>query len=719
MQRNGNTLLVDINDIWQTLKVKFTVLHTQIHGTQTIRLTGSIPELGNWNKVNPLALHPEIAHSHDELIPYSITINIKVPEDNKAYAIRYSYSLWEDNTTAEWERDPARTLEILPSEDYFGQLGQQHSHQFMNTSKVFFVNGMIDKHDGFFHRDFVVCQVGNLNVFAGPYPIKTSEIQKLRDIGVDSVINLQTHDEMHEMGINWQNQMLEYKENGITTAMHYPCSNVDSDYKDKVFNAAQYLHSLVDKQNKKVFIHCASGLIRSPTVVLTYLCIFKRVKQWKSVPKSRDFITESCSQSMPNIQLVERIVAEKRDFQDKQIDLHTEKDRKRQEIIRRHDQKARILKELQLEKEDRHRREIERQRMLAQRRKDHADEQARLDRESQHKMNQYRNQIEEMVNQRQNRIISEQNRLINLRNKIEGDHQQHKRELQQRREAFLAEFRRQKGILEHEIEEARRRRDDAQRRLNQTKEELQQQRLEHQQRVNELNGEIQRMQEALVELERQYENEKNDIIANGEAELEELRRQIEEYEQMIRDHNNKDRELNAEEIERQCDELFGNQAPIEFRPQKGNELDKRIAQIIEQENVRIPVIQIKDELYFIGAVKANCYLRSDNVIVRVGGGQYNFEEWVPFNHRIFERTIVINMINSGETMEWVLDQMIQEKKIKAVMYPLTKQTTGRVSSPEREKNQSPRRRDDGSPARFTEKSPRRAQTNRASTFKGV
>ncbi len=70
---------------------------------------------------------------------------------------------------------------------------------------------------------------------------------------------------------------------------------------------------------------------------------------------------------------------------------------------------------------------------------------------------------------------------------------------------------------------------------------------------------------------------------------------------MIRDHNNKDRELNSEEIERQCDELFGNQSPIEFRPQKGNELDRRINLLIQQENIRIPIIQIRDELYFIGA----------------------------------------------------------------------------------------------------------------------
>jgi len=152
--------------------------------------------------------------------------------------------------------------------------------------------------------------------------------------------------------------------------------------------------------------------------------------------------------------------------------------------------------------------------------------------------------------------------------------------------------------------------------------------------------------------------------------------------------------------------LFGSYTPIKFRPNTKNELDVRIGELIEQENIRIPVIFMSPGLYFIGSMKVSCILKSGNVIVRVGGGQYNFEEWVPFNHRIFERNIVINMINSGQTMEWVLDQLISGNKIKAVLYPLSRQTTGVISSPEREKN-SPRRRDDSSPSRFTEKSPGR------------
>jgi len=33
MNRQGNIINVDICDIWQTLKVKFTVLHTKLYGT--------------------------------------------------------------------------------------------------------------------------------------------------------------------------------------------------------------------------------------------------------------------------------------------------------------------------------------------------------------------------------------------------------------------------------------------------------------------------------------------------------------------------------------------------------------------------------------------------------------------------------------------------------------------------------------------------------------
>lgn len=205
VSKQGNTVHIGINDKWKVMRVKFTVEHAQLFGTQSIRITGDIPELGNWNKTNPIMLHPELTgrSASDDLVPYSVIIDFAVPVLNSNFTIRYSYSLWEDNTNAEWEREPARTLEILPSQGYTGQLRENNTHQFVNTSKVFFVNGMIDKMDGFFHRDFVISQVGHLNITFGPYPLTASEIQDLKNHDISAVINLQSNDEMAEMGVNW------------------------------------------------------------------------------------------------------------------------------------------------------------------------------------------------------------------------------------------------------------------------------------------------------------------------------------------------------------------------------------------------------------------------------------------------------------------------------------------------------------------------------------
>lgn len=94
---------------------------------------------------------------------------------------------------------------------------------------------------------------------------------------------------------------------------------------------------MVNKNNLKVFIHCSSGLVRSPTVVLAYLSIFKRVKSWKNINLSRDFVVLNSQNSVPNVTLVESIVHSNRVFQDKQIDIDSEKDSRRREMMLKYD----------------------------------------------------------------------------------------------------------------------------------------------------------------------------------------------------------------------------------------------------------------------------------------------------------------------------------------------------------------------------------------------
>ena len=61
--------------------------------------------------------------------------------------------------------------------------------------------------------------------------------------------------------------------------------------------------------------------------------------------------------------------------------------------------------------------------------------------------------------------------------------------------------------------------------------------------------------------------------------------------------------------------------------------------------------------------------KSGSVIVRVGGGQDKFEDYVPINHRIFERQLVIYMINSSESLEWVIGKLYKGEKIRGNFLP--------------------------------------------------
>jgi len=81
-------------------------------------------------------------------------------------------------------------------------------------------------------------------------------------------------------------------------------------------------------------------------------------------------------------------------------------------------------------------------------------------------------------------------------------------------------------------------------------------------------------------------------------------------------------------------------------------------------NITIPIIWIKAKLYLIGSNRISCELKRDQLMLRVGGGYEKFEEYIPKNHRYFQRMLVIHMIKSGESLEWVIDALINGRKIK-------------------------------------------------------
>jgi len=178
----------------------------------------------------------------------------------------------------------------------------------------------------------------------------------------------------------------------------------------------------------------------------------------------------------------------------------------------------------------------------------------------------------------------------------------------------------------------------------------------------------------LVQLEHQVETEKLRKLRHAEMEAERYKlQQLHSYndnsllpEQFGPDSSNIDLHgISEEELDQQCDELFG-EAPIVFKPRKDNEIDQMIASYIQETNITIPIIWIKKDLYLIGSTRLSCELKRDSLMLRVGGGYEKFEEYITKNLRYHQRILVIHMIKSGESLEWVVDALINGKKIRNV-----------------------------------------------------
>lgn len=122
--------------------------------------------------------------------------------------------------------------------------------------------------------------------------------------------------------------------------------------------------------------------------------------------------------------------------------------------------------------------------------------------------------------------------------------------------------------------------------------------------------------------------------------------------------------ISESELDKQCDDLFY-ETPIQFVPRKGNKIDEKIRFYIQELNITIPIESIKGDLYLIGSERLNIKQNqnNDSLMVRVGGGYVKFEEHIEKYDRYYQRMLVTHMIKSGESLEWVIDQLKANKKI--------------------------------------------------------
>lgn len=119
--------------------------------------------------------------------------------------------------------------------------------------------------------------------------------------------------------------------------------------------------------------------------------------------------------------------------------------------------------------------------------------------------------------------------------------------------------------------------------------------------------------------------------------------------------------VDQQNIQHCVDQLF-HTAPIPFIPRPNEDLDKRIKEIIDHQDVTIPIIWIKNKMYLVGMNKTELNCPGNDVTARIGGGFTNLSEYLNENQESIKKKIVEKMIDKKESLEGVTDGIISETK---------------------------------------------------------
>ena len=101
--------------------------------------------------------------------------------------------------------------------------------------------------------------------------------------------------------------------------------------------------------------------------------------------------------------------------------------------------------------------------------------------------------------------------------------------------------------------------------------------------------------------------------------------------------------VNDQDIEECCEMLFA-EAPIKFVARKGEKVDQEVKRMIEEMNVTIPIIWIKQNLFLVGNKSINLEKKGEYVTGQIGGGYEKFDQYIQKNHKKLEKDLINKMI---------------------------------------------------------------------------
>ena len=155
---------------------------------------------------------------------------------------------------------------------------------------------------------------------------------------------------MREFNLNQIQKMFINRVN-ITNVVNHPVEDLFlEDYVDQLISAAKQLDIMINEQGEEVFVNCTSGISRAPTLVMVYLAIYCRHKQWENLDALKNFIVESHPNALPNLQAVKLCVEKCKSLQ-AQNKIRFEKDSQNKKAAKEEAERRRQLKAAQDEAE--------------------------------------------------------------------------------------------------------------------------------------------------------------------------------------------------------------------------------------------------------------------------------------------------------------------------------------------------------------------------------
>lgn len=150
-----------------------------------------------------------------------------------------------------------------------------------SNGNIFIVNGQAEKKDANFLRPFIIQQLDNTGIFTGSFPDSAEHMDKLVEKGITAVLCLQTQEDFKSTSQDWKETLKLLKFSGILFAKNFQVDDTDEhEYHMSIFQACQYLNDMVNNKNQKVFVYCNTGISRAPTIIMAYLCLYKKADNW-------------------------------------------------------------------------------------------------------------------------------------------------------------------------------------------------------------------------------------------------------------------------------------------------------------------------------------------------------------------------------------------------------------------------------------------------------